>query len=107
MMASFDEFIYIYIYISQPIFSCCPLSGDCQWSSYGEWSECSEPCEGGKRTSNRTINQPAIYGGMDCIGNDTRIETCNLNLCPGTPRMKIPLNLSIENNINKNNCSIV
>ena len=38
----------------------------CQWSSYGKWSVCSDPCVGGDRTSKRTISQPAINGGKDC-----------------------------------------
>ena len=67
---------------------------NCTWSSYGNWTECSEPCDGGagNRTSNRTIAQPALYGGQDCIGDDTRIEECNVGPCPGTLIINIPVN---------------
>ena len=56
------------------------------------WSECSETCGGGSRTSNRTIKQPALHGGNDCIGDDTQIEACNLESCPGTTTVDIPIN---------------
>lgn len=56
---------------------------DCKWSSYTEWSECSQSCGGGARTSNRTILQHPINGGQECTGTALKTEACNLEPCPG------------------------
>ena len=57
---------------------------NCLWSEWEEWSSCSRSCNGGKKTSNRTILQQAKNNGTECQGNDTRIEKCNSIPCPGT-----------------------
>ena len=56
---------------------------NCKWSSYSEWSKCSASCGGGIRISKRQIEQDASNGGTPCIGEASRNETCNSDLCPG------------------------
>ena len=68
---------------------CMPILVDCQWSTYGEWSECSKSCEGGFMTSNRTKIGEPMFGGKECDGNETRTEVCNMNSCPGRHNMVI------------------
>ena len=60
---------------------------DCKWSSYGDWSECSATCGGGKRSSSRAVLQQALDGGEDCVGKVNRIDICNIDPCPGTLRI--------------------
>ena len=60
----------------------------CVWSSWHEESECSTTCNGGTKPLKRVINQPALHGGEDCQGNDTKIEECNLEPCPGRRYLK-------------------
>ena len=73
------------------------LSVDCQWSPYGGWSECSATCGGGIRSSERTKTQAKANGGKECIGNDTKIEICMENLCPGTSKINIAFTCMIDN----------
>ena len=54
---------------------------DCIWSSWNTWAECSRPCSGGKRTSNRTIITAELDGGNICEGEDSRTEDCNTDPC--------------------------
>ena len=56
---------------------------NCTWTPFGEWSECSKPCGGGTRESKRRVAKKAIYGGLDCFGNASKIESCNESPCPG------------------------
>ena len=56
---------------------------DCEWSPYGNWSECSKSCGGGIKLSTRTIIQFAQYGGKSCDGESSKNETCNEQICPG------------------------
>ena len=56
---------------------------DCQWSSFGNWSACSETCGGGYRYSERYRTQSARNGGEECTGDYGKIEPCNMNTCPG------------------------
>ena len=56
---------------------------DCQWSPYGNWSTCSETCGDGYRYAERYRTQNAMYGGKECAGDNGKIESCNLNICPG------------------------
>ena len=37
-------------------------------------------------TSKRTIIHQLLYGGMECEGNETKIDKCNENPCPGIVR---------------------
>ena len=56
---------------------------NCKWSAYSKWTKCSRSCGGGIRTSTRKIEQEALNGGTPCIGEATRNETCNSDICPG------------------------
>ena len=56
---------------------------NCEWSAYGDWSECSVTCGNGQKRSNRTILQPALHGGIECEGNSSKVEKCNLDACIG------------------------
>ena len=58
-------------------------SVNCEWSSYGNWSECSVTCGDGHKRSNRTILQPALHGGIECEGNSSKVEKCILEACIG------------------------
>ena len=75
----------------------CTISlENCKWSAYSEWSECSKSCGGGIRTSTRKIEQEALNGGTPCIGETTRNETCNSDLCPGI-QLHIEITIIIDN----------
>ena len=54
---------------------------DCQWSSYGDWSQCSKTCGGGTKTAERTIIEQGAYGGKECNGTALKIEKCNVQPC--------------------------
>ena len=56
---------------------------DCEWSDFGEWSECSKSCGGGEKTSNRSVVKSALYGGKECEGKEIQIGSCNDQPCPG------------------------
>ncbi|KAK7481052.1 hypothetical protein BaRGS_00027688, partial [Batillaria attramentaria] len=65
----------------------CPVDGG--WSAYEveNVGDCSVTCGGGQQnvTSRRTCsNPPPEFGGRDCDGEDTQIDTqsCNTNPCP-------------------------
>ena len=64
---------------------------NCQWSDFGEWSQCSKSCGGGERTSKRAISQPSMYGGKECEGDDKKIESCNEQPCPGILQYRLGL----------------
>ena len=50
---------------------------DCKWS---EWEMCSASCGSGMET--RVVEQPALNGGTECLGNATR--QCKTDPCPTT-----------------------
>ncbi|XP_052105775.1 SCO-spondin-like [Mytilus californianus] len=59
----------------------CPVDGN--WSSWGNWQECSTTCGGGTKTRNRTCTDPVPhFGGECCNGNNTEAAMCNNILCP-------------------------
>ncbi|XP_062505354.1 SCO-spondin-like isoform X2 [Corticium candelabrum] len=61
----------------------CPVDGN--WGQWNTWSECSEPCETGRRFRNRLCNNPAPdFGGKPCNDPSTRMEEelCNTHKCP-------------------------
>ena len=55
---------------------------DCEWSSWGAWTACSEKCGGGTKLKTRIISMPAQNGGKSCLGTSSREISCNSNLCP-------------------------
>ncbi|VDI00055.1 Hypothetical predicted protein, partial [Mytilus galloprovincialis] len=59
----------------------CPIDGN--WTNWSEWNICSKSCGGGFMLRNRTCSNPEpLFGGEDCIGNNTDDNFCNTNECP-------------------------
>jgi hypothetical protein len=58
----------------------CPAMVDCQFTDFGEWSNCSLPCDGGESTRNRTVLAKPEYGGKQCPAL-TETKTCNTREC--------------------------
>ena len=50
---------------------------DCEWSTYGEWSPCSNTCGRGEKSRRRQVEVPASNKGKACEGEATETETCN------------------------------
>ncbi|XP_035696727.1 uncharacterized protein LOC118430123 [Branchiostoma floridae] len=60
----------------------CPADG--RWSEWSEWGQCSVSCGGGIANRTRACDNPAPgWGGRDCEGNDTEIQGCGSDPCPG------------------------
>ena len=55
---------------------------DCEWAEW-EHGECSKTCGGGERTKIRNMEVEANFGGLECSGLSTEIESCNKDECPG------------------------
>ncbi|XP_011154550.1 semaphorin-5B isoform X2 [Harpegnathos saltator] len=56
-----------------------------QWSSWGPWDPCSQPCNGIRVRKRVCDNPPPKKGGLDCPGCDIQFEECNVN-CAETKR---------------------
>ena len=56
---------------------------DCQWTDWGNWTQCSVTCNGGTRTRSRQYLVTAQYGGKGCAGEGIQTNTCNTQPCPG------------------------
>ena len=56
---------------------------DCAWETWSTWGTCSVSCGGGTQERNRNKTQEALFGGTDCVGNDTETQNCSTNGCPG------------------------
>ena len=54
---------------------------DCVWS---EWTmgECSETCDEGTQTNQRTMALEQ-FGGVPCEGEESEVVPCKLEPCPG------------------------
>ncbi|KAJ8277520.1 hypothetical protein GJAV_G00076090, partial [Gymnothorax javanicus] len=53
----------------------------CQWSVWGPWSTCREPCSGGFRQRHR---KPQVDpSGPRCRWQQSQTQSCNTALCPG------------------------
>ena len=60
---------------------CFSVNG--QWGAFGSWSSCSQTCGGGIHTRQRECNNPLpSNGGLDCVGNATHQDNCNVDDCP-------------------------
>ena len=56
---------------------------DCKWSQFEDATNCTEPCGGGTKTVTRKVEQPALFGGVDCLGKSSKEVACNVEPCPG------------------------
>ena len=43
----------------------CPV--DCTWSTWTDWSKCSQSCGSGLRTRSRIVSEPEKFGGKSCL----------------------------------------
>nr|XP_014342845.1 PREDICTED: SCO-spondin [Latimeria chalumnae] len=58
----------------------CRLNGG--WSSWSQWTPCSQSCRGGTRYRFRDCNNPAPQnGGKGCLGISQQQRECNLQGC--------------------------
>jgi len=57
----------------------CP--SDCEWSSWGDWSECSRPCGSGNHSRSRRKLVQEKNEGM-CLGRPKQWEPCFEKDCP-------------------------
>ncbi|XP_063408513.1 SCO-spondin-like [Mytilus trossulus] len=59
----------------------CPVNG--VWSDWDAFGTCSVSCGGGIQYSSRHCNNPEPeHGGLDCIGEDSKSQSCNMQGCP-------------------------
>ena len=53
------------------------------WSTWSDWSSCSETCGYGTRVRTRSCNNPApAHGGATCQGDAINTDACFLRPCP-------------------------
>ncbi|GAA6107134.1 SCO-spondin isoform X2 [Tachysurus ichikawai] len=52
----------------------------CQWSVWGQWSVCQEPCSGGFRQRERIALAATL--GPQCTQRQSQSQSCNTGLCP-------------------------
>jgi len=61
----------------------CPIDGG--FSDWDEWTPCTVECGGGDQTRNRRCDNPVPeFGGLECEGDFTECQRCNLDPCPST-----------------------
>jgi hypothetical protein len=54
------------------------------WGTWKEWNSCSATCGSGSRSRYQECSNPEpAHDGLYCQGNDTEIESCSIELCPG------------------------
>ena len=53
------------------------------YGEWGAWSPCSQSCEGGVQSRQRSCDSPApSKGGRDCEGAALEERMCNIDPCP-------------------------
>jgi hypothetical protein len=58
----------------------CPHVVDCEVGDWGDWSNCSLPCDGGETTRERKLIVSPEYGGLECpVMSETKL--CNTREC--------------------------
>lgn len=66
----------------------CPVNG--QFTAWTQWGLCSKSCGDGTKERTRTCTNPApLYGGLDCQGDTTQSQPCNIKRC-GPPKERVP-----------------
>jgi len=61
----------------------CPIDGG--FSDWDEWGPCTAQCGGGDQTRSRRCDNPVPeFGGLDCEGDYTECQRCNMDPCPST-----------------------
>ena len=54
------------------------------WSDFGEWDNCTMPCDGGTTCRERKCNNPIPKnGGEECHGESQECKDCNTISCKG------------------------
>merc|ERR1712038_539558 len=69
-----------------------PVTVDCDWTSWSDWSSCSKTCGAGVREKSRQVKTTAQNGGSPinlrfgspCTGSSLKRENCNDHNCPDT-----------------------
>ena len=66
---------------------------DCEWTAFGDWSDCSKPCNSGLQSRERTVKIEAENGGENCTGLALVDRVCNVHNCAGIYTLKyFPIN---------------
>jgi len=61
----------------------CPIDGG--FSEWDEWSACTVECGGGDQTRSRRCDNPVPeFGGLECEGDFTECQRCNMDPCPSS-----------------------
>ena len=76
-LSTFLILLFFYYLLQRP-----NIEGNCQWSQWGPWTECSETCGGGEQRRARANN-----GECGAWPDNQSIQTrlCNSHLCPRGP----------------------
>merc|ERR1711884_191301 len=65
-----------------PVTTPPPPPQACVWAEWGTWSICSATCGDGKQAQTRGIQTAAARGGAACTGDVTKVQDCNVDVCP-------------------------
>ena len=67
---------------------------DCKWDDW-QIGDCNQSCGGGIRTNTRVKKVDEQHGGVECTGDSSVTESCNIQTCPG----KFIVNMKNDNRI--------
>merc|ERR1712039_914100 len=78
-----------------PVPAPVPPPQPCVWAEWSTWSICSATCGDGKQAQTRGIQTAAACGGTPCSGDVTKVQDCNVDVCPScdAPATESPSNL--------------